>query len=80
MVVIASQCTEYHQPLFTHHRACIIGFSHASKHIVVAPERVTWVHINLVMFLDTLPHTHSVAPVEHTLVCCACVAAAKRKG
>ena len=32
------------QPMFTHHGTFIIGFSAASKHMAVSPERFTMVH------------------------------------
>ena len=39
----------WHQPMFTHHGAYIIGFSAASKHMAVAPERATMIRFEPVM-------------------------------
>jgi len=33
----------WNQPIFTHHGTYIIGFSAASKHMAVAPERATMI-------------------------------------
>ena len=37
------------QPIFTHHGTYIIGFSAASKHMTVAPERATRIRFEQVM-------------------------------
>ncbi|PRQ12590.1 hypothetical protein C1Y63_00590 [Corynebacterium sp. 13CS0277] len=34
----------WNQPMFTHHGTFIVGFSSASKHLSIAPERATMVH------------------------------------
>ncbi|MDI9589073.1 MAG: DUF1801 domain-containing protein [Acidobacteriota bacterium] len=34
----------WNQPMFTHHGTFIIGFSAASKHMAMAPERHTMIH------------------------------------
>ena len=39
----------WHQPMFTHHRTYIIGFSAASKHMAMAPERATMIRFEPVM-------------------------------
>ena len=40
---------EWNQPTFTHHGTYIIGFSAASKHMAVAPERATMIRFDPVM-------------------------------
>lgn len=37
------------QPMFTHHGTYIIGFSAASKHMAIAPERATMIRFEPVM-------------------------------
>lgn len=39
----------WNQPMFTHHGTYIIGFSAASKHMAVAPERATMIRFEQVM-------------------------------
>ncbi|WP_299239572.1 iron chaperone [uncultured Actinomyces sp.] len=39
----------WNQPMFTHHGTYIIGFSAASKHMAVAPERATMIRFESVM-------------------------------
>lgn len=39
----------WNQPMFTHHETYIIGFSAASKHMAMAPERATMIHFEPVM-------------------------------
>ena len=39
----------WNQPMFTHHRTYIIGFSAASKHMAMAPERATMIRFEPVM-------------------------------
>ena len=39
----------WNQPIFTHHGTYIIGFSAASKHMAVAPERATRIRFEQVM-------------------------------
>ena len=39
----------WHQPMFTHHGTYIIGFSAASKHMAMAPERATMIRFEPVM-------------------------------
>ena len=39
----------WNQPMFTHHRTYIIGFSAASKHMAMAPERTTMIRSEPVM-------------------------------
>ncbi len=39
----------WNQPMFTHHGTYIIGFSAASKHIAMAPERATMIRFEQVM-------------------------------
>ena len=39
----------WNQPMFTHHGTYIIGFSAASKHMAVAPERATMIRFEPVM-------------------------------
>ena len=39
----------WNQPMFTHHGTYIIGFSAASKHMAMAPERVTMIRFEPVM-------------------------------
>ena len=39
----------WNQPMFTHHGTYIIGFSAASKHMVIAPERATMIRFESVM-------------------------------
>ena len=39
----------WNQPMFTHHGTYIIGFSAASKHMAMAPERATMIHFEPVM-------------------------------
>ena len=39
----------WNQPMFTHHGTCIIGFSAASKHMAMAPERATMIRFEPVM-------------------------------
>ena len=39
----------WNQPMFTHHWTYIIGFSAASKHMAIAPERATMIHFEPVM-------------------------------
>ena len=39
----------WNQPIFTHHGTYIIGFSAASKHMAVAPERATMIRFEQVM-------------------------------
>ncbi|WP_296491420.1 DUF1801 domain-containing protein [uncultured Actinomyces sp.] len=40
---------EWNQPMFTHHGTYIIGFSAASKHMTMAPERATMIRFEQVM-------------------------------
>jgi len=40
---------EWNQPMFTHHGTYIIGFSAASKHMAMAPERATMIRFEPVM-------------------------------
>ena len=40
---------EWNQPMFTHHGTYIIGFSAASKHMTLAPERATMIRFEQVM-------------------------------
>ena len=40
---------EWNQPMFTHHGTYIIGFSAASKHMAMAPERATMIRFESVM-------------------------------
>ena len=40
---------EWNQPMFTHHGTYIIGFSAASKHMTMAPERATMIRFEPVM-------------------------------
>lgn len=40
---------EWNQPMFTHHGTYIIGFSAASKHVAMAPERATMIRFEPVM-------------------------------
>ena len=37
------------QPMFTHHGTYIIGFSAASRHMAMAPERATMIHFEQAM-------------------------------
>lgn len=39
----------WNQPMFTHHGTYIIGFSAASKHMAMAPERATMIRFEQVM-------------------------------
>ena len=39
----------WNQPMFTHHGTYIIGFSAASKHMTMAPERATMIRFEQVM-------------------------------
>lgn len=39
----------WNQPMFTHHGTFIIGFSAASKHMAMAPERHTMIHFENTM-------------------------------
>ena len=39
----------WNQPMFTHHGTYIIGFSAASKHMAMAPERATMIPFEQVM-------------------------------
>ena len=39
----------WNQPMFTHHGTYIVGFSAASKHMAMAPERATMIHFEPVM-------------------------------
>ena len=39
----------WNQPMFTHHGTYIIGFSAASKHMAIAPERATMIRFESVM-------------------------------
>ena len=39
----------WNQPMFTHHGTYIIGFSAASKHMAMAPERATMIRFESVM-------------------------------
>ena len=39
----------WNQPMFTYHGTYIIGFSAASKHMAMAPERATLIHFEPVM-------------------------------
>ena len=39
----------WNQPMFTHHETYIIGFSAASKHMAMAPERATMIRFEPVM-------------------------------
>ena len=39
----------WNQPMFTRHGTYIIGFSAASKHMAMAPERATMIHFEPVM-------------------------------
>ena len=39
----------WNQPMFTHHGTYIIGFSAASKHMTMAPERATIIRFEPVM-------------------------------
>lgn len=39
----------WNQPMFTHHGTFIIGFSAASKHLAMAPERHTMIHFEELM-------------------------------
>lgn len=39
----------WNQPIFTHHGTYISGFSAASKHMAMAPERATMIHFEPVM-------------------------------
>ena len=39
----------WNQPIFTHHGTYIVGFSAASKHMAMAPERATMIHFEQVM-------------------------------
>ena len=39
----------WNQPMFTHHETHIIGFSAASKHMAMAPERATMIRFEPVM-------------------------------
>jgi len=39
----------WNQPMFTHHGTYIIGFSAASKHMAVAPERATMIRFEQIM-------------------------------
>ena len=39
----------WNQPMFTHHGTYIIGFSAASKHMAMAPERATMIRLESVM-------------------------------
>ena len=39
----------WNQPMFTHHGTYIIGFSLASKHVAMNPERATMIHFEPVM-------------------------------
>ena len=39
----------WNQPMFTHHATYIIGFSAASKHMAMAPERATMIRFEPVM-------------------------------
>ena len=40
---------EWNQPMFTHHGTYIVGFSAASKHMTMAPERATMIRFEQVM-------------------------------
>ena len=42
-------CIAWNQPMFTHHGTYIIGFSTASKHMAMAPERATMIRFEQVM-------------------------------
>ena len=39
----------WNQPMFTHHGTYIVGFSEASKHMAMAPERATMIRFEQVM-------------------------------
>lgn len=39
----------WNQPMFTHHGTFILGFSAASKHMAMAPERHTMIHFEELM-------------------------------
>ena len=39
----------WNQPMFTHHGTYIVGFSAASKHMAMAPERATMIRFEPVM-------------------------------
>ena len=39
----------WNQPMFTHHGTYIVGFSAASKHMAMAPERATMIRFESVM-------------------------------
>ena len=42
-------CIAWNQPMFTHHGTYIVGFSSASKHMAIAPERATMIRFEPVM-------------------------------
>ena len=42
-------CIAWNQPMFTHHGTYIIGFSAASKHMAMVPERATMIRFEQVM-------------------------------
>ena len=64
----------WNQPIFTHHRTYIIGFSAASKHMAVAPERATMIRFEPVMrergtdFGKKVAHQPWDKPIDYELL------------
>ena len=64
----------WNQPMFTHHGTYIIGFSAASKHMTVAPERTTMIRFEQVMrergtdFGTMLTHQPWTKPFDYELL------------
>ena len=62
------------QPMFTHHGTYIIGFSAASKHMAMTPERATMIRFEQVMcergtdFGTTLAHQPWNKPFDYELL------------
>ena len=65
----------WNQPMFTHHGTYIIGFSAASKHIAMAPERATMIRFEPVMrergtdFSTMLARQPWNKPFDYELLC-----------
>lgn len=64
----------WNQPIFTHHGTYIIGFSAASKHMAVAPERATMIRFEPVMrergtdFGKKVAHQPWDKPIDYELL------------
>ena len=64
----------WNQPMFTHHGTYIIGFSAASKHMAVAPERATMIRFEPVMrergtdFGKKVAHQPWDKPIDYELL------------